>query len=638
MMLGFAIIALGGSIHAPGARAEAENVMLVLDASGSMWGQVDGKAKIVIARDVVGNVLDTLGDRVNMGVIAYGHRSKGDCKDIETVIPVGPVNAAAYKKAIDKIQPKGKTPITDAIRTAAKELRYREEKATVILVSDGLETCDADPCALAKELEAQGIDFTVHVVGFDLKKEDTASLQCLAESTGGRYLAADNADQLSEAVGQVVAEVKEPEPAPTPQAEPKPEPAVAPTLLKVTVHLTEDSPPLDDAYVFVVPAEAGKDTSKAAARGSSANPFKVAPGKYYLETKVGQSIGTAEVEVAADATTDAKIVLGAGLLTVKAVAEEGGKPIEEAYIRIFEPEAQADGKRVQVAAGNQRNTFKIPAGKYYVTATEGKASVGQEVEVAAGQKTDVVIVLASGLLKIDVLAEEGGKPLADAYINVYEPEAQADGKRKQITAGNQRNKFSIPAGQYYVTATVGKATAGQMVEVTAGKMMQTTIIVGVGALKATVIPAEGAKPLGDAYVTINTAEKNMDGTRTHVTAGNQRNTFQVPAGTYSVEAKVGKAVSEQDVEVKAGKLTEVTINLNAGSLAIKAESGTYVDVFKAEKNMDGSRDRIVSFAPRAPAILPAGSYVIVGKNKKRTGEVEATVTAGKLTEVTLELK
>lgn len=49
------------------------------------------------------------------------------------------------------------------------------------MVSDGKETCDADPCAAAKELEANGIDFTVHVVGFDLTDEETAQLQCVAD-------------------------------------------------------------------------------------------------------------------------------------------------------------------------------------------------------------------------------------------------------------------------------------------------------------------------------------------------------------------------------------------------------------------------------------------------------------------------
>ncbi|RJQ79670.1 MAG: hypothetical protein C4519_10885 [Desulfobacteraceae bacterium] len=100
------------------------------------------------------------------------------------------------KARIAALNAKGKTPLSAAVQQAAKALRYTEEKATVILVSDGLETCDADPCALAMS----GVDFTVHVIGFDITKEEQARLRCLADKTGGLFLAAGNAQSLSDAL------------------------------------------------------------------------------------------------------------------------------------------------------------------------------------------------------------------------------------------------------------------------------------------------------------------------------------------------------------------------------------------------------------------------------------------------------
>lgn len=88
-------------------------------------------------------------------------------------------------------------------RMAAEQLKFTERKATVILVSDGEETCPADPCALGEELEKPGIDFTAHVVGFDLPEgQARAQLQCLAKKTGGRYVEAGNAAELNKALGQ----------------------------------------------------------------------------------------------------------------------------------------------------------------------------------------------------------------------------------------------------------------------------------------------------------------------------------------------------------------------------------------------------------------------------------------------------
>ena len=129
------------------ASAEEGDAILVLDASGSMWGQIDGENKIVIARRVIDELLNDLPTERRLGLVAYGHRRKGDCGDIEELAAVG-ASREAISAAVNGINPKGKTPLSDAVRFAAERLKYTEERATVILVSDGIETCDVDPCAL----------------------------------------------------------------------------------------------------------------------------------------------------------------------------------------------------------------------------------------------------------------------------------------------------------------------------------------------------------------------------------------------------------------------------------------------------------------------------------------------------------
>lgn len=185
--------------------------MLVLDASGSMWGRIGGKTKIEIAREAVASMLGAWPAQQQLGLMVYGHRRKGDCADIELIKAPAALDKAGFQKAVNALQPKGMTPITASVRMAAEQLRFSEQKATVILVSDGEETCQADPCALGKELEQLGVDFTAHVVGFDIDKNPKAKaqLQCLASSTGGRYLDAKDAGELNKAlleVAQVPAE------------------------------------------------------------------------------------------------------------------------------------------------------------------------------------------------------------------------------------------------------------------------------------------------------------------------------------------------------------------------------------------------------------------------------------------------
>jgi Ca-activated chloride channel family protein len=199
------------------AQAEAPRTIIVMDGSGSMWGQIDGRTKLDIARETVAKVLGTLPADQELGLMAYGHRSKGDCRDIELMVAPAKGTAKTIGERVAAMRFLGKTPLSEAVRQAAEALRYGEEAATVVLITDGLETCKADPCALGRELEAAGLNFTAHVIGFGLTKAEGAQVACLAENTGGRYIEASNANALRDALAATVA-APAPPPAPEPAA------------------------------------------------------------------------------------------------------------------------------------------------------------------------------------------------------------------------------------------------------------------------------------------------------------------------------------------------------------------------------------------------------------------------------------
>ncbi len=46
---------------------------------------------------------------VNVGLVAYGHRRKGDCKDVEELVALGSCDKEVLIKKIEPINPKGKT-------------------------------------------------------------------------------------------------------------------------------------------------------------------------------------------------------------------------------------------------------------------------------------------------------------------------------------------------------------------------------------------------------------------------------------------------------------------------------------------------------------------------------------------------
>jgi hypothetical protein len=211
-LLSFSVFATFVLCAAP-VEADPARTIIVMDGSGSMWGQIEGRAKLEIARETVAQVLTTIPQTQELGLMAYGHRVKGDCSDIELVVPVAPGTGPEIAARVKAMNFLGKTPLSEAVRQAAEALRYGEEAATVVLVTDGLETCNADPCALGRELEASGLNFTAHVIGFGLTQAEGAQVACLAEETGGRYIPASDARGLAEALTQTVAAPPAPAPA-----------------------------------------------------------------------------------------------------------------------------------------------------------------------------------------------------------------------------------------------------------------------------------------------------------------------------------------------------------------------------------------------------------------------------------------
>jgi len=185
------------------------NIIFILDASGSMWGRVESKEKIVVAKEVMNEIIDELPDNINIGLISYGHRRKGDCNDIETLKQLSKINKEELKNSISSITPKGKTPITKSLELAGDSLLKIEDESNIILISDGKETCGGDPCALTKKLREKGINVNVHVVGFDVTQEEKKQLQCIADAGEGKYFSANNISQLRDALVTVKKEIVE---------------------------------------------------------------------------------------------------------------------------------------------------------------------------------------------------------------------------------------------------------------------------------------------------------------------------------------------------------------------------------------------------------------------------------------------
>lgn len=189
------------------------NVELILDSSGSMVAQTNsGESKIDAAKRVLNQVIDAIPvDRpeLNVGFRVFGH--KGDnteagrpesCQSSDLTVPVDGVDSQALRDQVANYQPVGWTPIGLSLERAQADFPPASETVTnaIILVTDGLETCGADPCATATALKQSDAAITVYVVGLGLDEEELRITSCIAENTGGQIVGAQNADELSVAL------------------------------------------------------------------------------------------------------------------------------------------------------------------------------------------------------------------------------------------------------------------------------------------------------------------------------------------------------------------------------------------------------------------------------------------------------
>lgn len=527
----------------------AERAIIVLDASGSMWGQIDGKPKLEIARETLRTVLQTVPADLELGLIAYGHREKGACSDIELVVPAAAGTGKAIADAADKLRFLGKTPLSDAVKQAAESLRYTEEKATVILITDGIETCNADPCALGKELEQSGVDFTAHVVGFGLTDEEGKQVACLAENTGGKYIPAGDRLALEGALKTVVVQ---PAPAPAPPAPAPPPAKVEYNLIPTTVLKAGGPAPTIDVYYQVFKADESGSRGDAVDSGYNAFSTSLEPGKYILSSTSGSATANDQtITIVADKIAKPVFVLNAGEIVLRARPAPGAEIDGDAQIIIDYP---GDGE--SSANFGQVKTV-VPAGETKVRVILGAGEAVETLQVAAGQIIDKDIVVGVGKAVTDAFYSAGGEKVdsGDLSWKIFKAAKKLDGTRDQASYGfGPAVEYDLPAGDYVAVVEMQAATAEQAFSVKVGELVDVVVALDAGVVAITA-------PGGEEF-RVFAAKKNLQGERQQVTYG-FGDTLQttIRAGDYVVVTRFSadKPESETPFTVKAGERTEVAV-------------------------------------------------------------------------------
>ena len=482
--------------------------VIIFDASGSMWGQIDGKAKITIAKDALNSVVKEWSLDVELGLTAYGHRKKGDCNDIEALVPVGKVDKKKIISLVKKIQPKGKTPIARSLRKVAEELKFTEEKATIILISDGKESCDANPCDVAKELEKKGIDFVTHVVGFNVDKKTDKELECIAKVTGGEYFSAKNATALNAAMKTIVKKVE--------KVEPKPK--VLKNNIKITAKEKVGGKEVEanhDIYKQDEENNLGERmTSSFWSRKEEPAFQHLLVGKYILKSHYNKFTKETPFEVKAGVVTKVNVVFGeTSTVEIISLEKEGGKWIKASHNIYKLDDDNEVGERMTSSFWSRKKEAgiqKLPVGKYILKSDYNEFNKETTFELKADEVTKLNVVFGqTGKVEVTATEKEGGKWIrASHYIYIEE-----DGEAGERIGSAHSNKKSagvdkLPVGKYVLVSGYNKFKKETPFEIKAGEMTKINIIMGqTGKVEITTFEKEGGRWIR-AYHTIH---KVVDG-------------------------------------------------------------------------------------------------------------------------------
>lgn len=429
VFMGFSIKAQESEVLSP--------IIFIYDASGSMWAKMQNKTKKEIAAEALSSAVSNMPDDQKIGLVAYGHRDKTDCRDVELLVDMESGNKSMVMEAIKKINPLGKTPLAYSAELVIDKIRASGNKATVILITDGIESCDGNICNNIKKAKNDGVDFKLHIVGFGLKSEETAQLICAAKAGGGQYYDAADAGILGAVLNEAATTTVDDPPN------------------NFSVYTSKNGQPVD-AYVKALQAGTKNAVENKRTYRDTVS-FYLPAGKYDL---VIFPLENSNVE----GVTISGVESFEGKMTFQPVSFDGGKIIVstfnndvgcDAVVKIFSNET---GK---VAAHGRTygrpNEQEVNPGSYKIQleALGGimgldKQKIFENVIVVAGTTTELSHTFKTG---IAMIGAKSASELIDASVTIKEVNTKKniDGKRTYTSESSNPRKFILNPATYEIT-------------------------------------------------------------------------------------------------------------------------------------------------------------------------------------------
>lgn len=507
------------------------NVVLLLDGSGSMNAPIESGTKIEYLRSLVKDLLvqpapGTM--KRSFAIRAFGTTAaveQNNCEDSAALAALDQINAATIAAQLDGLTPRGTSPIAYALQQAAAMLPDAGPDADnmIIVLADGGDTCNADPCLAAQQLHDGPKKVLISVIGFDLDQAAEQQLRCIAEHADGRFFLARNVPELRTAGDQALN-------ANLPyNLRIKTFAGTVPLNTKITVYRGGTQQVIEDGFAPGVKF------------------FQLQPGTYDIQITYAESPETTKpakllkgVEVQSTARAEQEIRFDFGVLQLTGVAPDGS-PVGLRYTlrsATNEPAAVIQGAPGDTTAYLRPGTYSIEANGPTINGVP-LAGRAEKITVIAGQSISQQFAFETGTMFLRAQTSHG------VFIPAAYQIAAVDHPETPLTSGTigpEGTAIPLPVGTYRVVVTAedplvaaGTVLTFDQLAVPAREQIQQLATFPVGILQLAGRDVSGA-PVATRFEIRTNGAALTDPPLTSVDSGGPAVSLDLKPGKYAVLA------------------------------------------------------------------------------------------------------
>jgi len=613
----------------------APTLMVVLDGSGSMWGKLgaESKTKIALSQTYLKLALAKPKTNLKLGLVSFGHRRAGTCSDAQVLVPPAVNSAQAVTARIAALSPRGKGPLSLALRKTVASLEANAS-GTIVVIHDGVDNCRQDPCKVAEEIAKSHPKMSLQLISLNLDATDAKSMRCLATKTGGKATVVKTAKALKSAIDAAltramlqpkVAAKQTSDLTSSPPKTARSAPDKGPSRIRLVAGFKTDSGRRirDISWTISTTTEPAKVVIR---KKTTELTAEIQPGTYVVQARAGLANTQQTIKVPEKGEKRARLMLDAGTLVFgsgrpEQITKDASDPIF-LTLRAKQDKAAADDDGRPLWIGSQNNTSPmiVPTGEFELDIERGHTKKTLPITINAGKTTSIDTVLDAGLLILDsMIATLPGtdsvilsQDYSVGYIISTDDPSAPGGRREVGRSASPHAKFQLQPGTFYAEATLGSAKRMRRFAIGGGQIVRHQFRFDIAhvTLQATI----GDEVIANAVPVSYKAFALNQGSSAVAHTSQRTPTFVLPRGRYRFEALVaGNALGKSlETNLEPGMAINLTIQIQAGRVLLKAGNSAHWGGSRRIEIHNQSGDIVWRGRPDhdAMAILAPGSYTL----------------------------